>query len=683
MGIEVRSRDCRKHGAAYPSAVMRRLRWMALGCSCLLLRAQTGLLPVGGISAFGLQRPDATYASRTVVAVSGQPFTQAVRVVTQRTPANRWEIQLNQPIPGAVALNDVIAGEVWLRRSGGTNPAASVEGVFERSGPPYSQSLTRLWLVSGTNWTRFRFAFRSVESYSGAVTNRAQFNLRVGFSPQQVDIAGLVLTNMGRTRPVTDYPNDFRYLGREPDAPWRAAAAERIERIRKADYTVEVRDQDGFPVPGAHVSARMRRHAFGWGSAVDGGRLTGTFGTLADRGRYQAVVTNWFNKVVLENDLKWPSWEGSTPPGRTAVAALNWLDLRGISTRGHNLIWPGTSYLPSRVVSALAAGNSTLVRRQIDEHFTNVLTTVRGRLVDWDVMNEVVHERAVQDLLGDAEMVRWFRMARSLDPAARLFINEYENLEIAGTGSPAPQRLFDTVRFLQTNGAPVDGLGLQAHVGGYLPDPSRVVEQLDFFAGLGLPIQVTEFDVNISDEATQAEYLRDFVTAAFSHPAVTDFLMWGFWAGQHWLPDAALIRSDWSLRPAGIQWSNLVFREWTTDARVLSGTNGRAAFRGFKGDYEIQVVAAGVTNRFLTSGTNTVLLAPRIALPAPVLVGEVGTGGIHLSWPLASSGYRLEVCDSLNPAVWRSAGREAVSIGERWSMTVSPAASERYFRLVR
>ena len=431
--------------------------------AAISLSAQTVVVSPGQLTAFTLQRPDTASATRTVVTVSGMPFSQAVRVQTVRTPGNRWDIQLNRPLSSVFAANDVLAGEVWLRRLDGTNASALVEGVFERSGTPYTQSLTRLWLASGTNWTRFRFAFRCVEAYAGTTTDRAQFNLRLGFPPQTVEIGGLALTNFGPTRPLADFPNDVSYSGREPEAPWRAAAAERIERLRKADHAVEVLDADGFPVPGAEVRVRLQRHAFQWGSAVDGGRLLGSFGTASDRGRYQAVITNWFNKVVLENDLKWPSWETTTPNGRTALAALDWLQARGIPCRGHNLIWPGTNYLPSRVRSSLASRNAALVRQQIDQHFTNVLGAVRGRLVDWDVMNEITHERAVQDLLGDDEMVRWMQLARNLDPAAKLFVNEYENLEVAGTGSAAPGRFLDALRFLKSRGAPLDGIGLQGH----------------------------------------------------------------------------------------------------------------------------------------------------------------------------------------------------------------------------
>jgi endo-1,4-beta-xylanase len=673
-------------------SVAKRMSYPNFGRAFLFLwllavtaKAQTNLLPAGGAVAMTLLRPDASYATRTVVSVSGQPFTQAIRINTLRLAGNRWDIQLNIPVTNAVAVDDVITGEVWLRRSGGTNAAASAEGVFERAGDPYTQSLTRVWLVTSTNWTRFRFAFRCVESYTGAAGNRAQFNIRLGFAPQQVDIGGLTLVNQGRGRPVTDFPNDFNYAGRELDAPWRAPAALRIEQYRKADYRVEVRDQAGYPVPGARVSARLRRHAFGWGSAVDGNRLVGTLGTAADRARYQAVVTNWFNKVVLENDLKWPQYESSSAPNRrTGTNALNWLDARGIACRGHNLIWPGTAYLPSRVNSAIAAGDTNLVRRYIDEHFTNILTTLRGRLVDWDVMNEVTHVTDVQRLLGDREMVRWFQMARSLDPAAKLFVNEYENLEVAGTGSLAPQRLFDVVRYFQTNGAPVDGVGLQGHIGGYLPDPALLYEQLDYFATLGLPLQVTEFDVNIADEQTQADYVRDFLTLVFSHPSVTDLLMWGFWEGQHWLPDAALVRRDWTVKPAGIVWSNLVFREWTTETNIVTGSDGLATFRGFKGGYDFEVVVDGITNTFNRSGTNLVVEAPPVVLPPPSIRVQTSAEFSELLWPAAPSGYRLEITGTLNPPAWRAVDAGPVQEGDLWRFEPEPTAmTNRFFRLTR
>ena len=67
--------------------------------------------------------------------------------------------------------------------------------------------------------------------------------------------------------------------GSEPDAAWRKAAEARIEKIRKGDLTVLVKDAAGKPVPGAEVAVRMKKHAFLWGTAVSAsafsnGRMT-------------------------------------------------------------------------------------------------------------------------------------------------------------------------------------------------------------------------------------------------------------------------------------------------------------------------------------------------------------------------------------------------------------------------
>ncbi len=72
---------------------------------------------------------------------------------------------------------------------------------------------------------------------------------------------------------------------------------------------------------------------------------------------------------------------------------------------------------------------------------------------------------------------------------------------------------------LITLGAPIDGLGIQGHHGisAHCP-PELMLQRLDRLAELGLEIQFTEFDVNISDvndpdqTRFQADYLRDFVT---------------------------------------------------------------------------------------------------------------------------------------------------------------------------
>ena len=56
------------------------------------------------------------------------------------------------------------------------------------------------------------------------------------------------------------------------------------------------------------------------------------------------------------------------------------------------------------------------------------------------------------------------------------------------------------------------------------------------FATLGLPVRITELDIDSNDEELQADYFRDFLTASFSHPNINGIMIWGFWEGGTGVP---------------------------------------------------------------------------------------------------------------------------------------------------
>jgi len=120
-----------------------------------------------------------------------------------------------------------------------------------------------------------------------------------------------------------------------------------------------------------------------------------------------------------------------------------------------------------------------------------------------------------------------------------------------------------------------------------------VIYDLDLLSKAGLPIQITEFDVNTQDEELQADYTRDFLIACFSHPSVTGFTMWGFWEGAHWKSDAAMFRRDWSPKPNAAVWRELVTKQWTTDVTQKTKSDGKLQSRGYLGTYEIIITAKG------------------------------------------------------------------------------------------
>ncbi|MBI5280435.1 MAG: endo-1,4-beta-xylanase [Candidatus Solibacter usitatus] len=375
--------------------------------------------------------------------------------------------------------------------------------------------------------------------------------------------------------------------GQAGEEPWRAEALQRIEKLRKADVKVEVTDARGRPVGGAQVHVRMKRHAFGWGSAVAAQML---LAETPDSEKYRKFVLDNFNTVVFENDLKWPQWEQNR---QRALDGIQWMRDHGITRiRGHNLVWPSWRWLPKDLRGL--EDDPGAMRRRVMDHIKDEVTATRGLVPDWDVLNEPYTNHDIMDILGAGEMVAWFKQAREYDPAARLFLNDFNIIAAKGQDTEHQNHFFETLKFVRERGAPLDGVGIQGHFREPTP-PERMLKILDRFGTLGLPIHITEFDFDTKGEAAQAQFTRDLLITCFSHPKVEAFLMWGFWEGRHWRPNGAMLRRDWSPKPNYEVWRELVFGKWWTDEKGAVNADGVFHRRAFLGDYEIGVTHGGRT----------------------------------------------------------------------------------------
>jgi endo-1,4-beta-xylanase len=262
---------------------------------------------------------------------------------------------------------------------------------------------------------------------------------------------------------------------------------------------------------------------------------------------------------------------------------------RDIPVRGHTMVWPGWKRLPP-AVKELESDPSAL-REAIREHILTVGTALRGKVVDWDVVNEPFINNDLLKILGETEMAEWFKIARQADPTAKLYLNETS----VPTSPPPDERytvLYNQAKMIQDRGGPIDGVGMQAHFGQNVQPPVQLLKVYDRFATLGLPVRITELDIDIADETLQADYYRDFLTASFSHPNINGILIWGFWENAHWRPQAAMYRKDWSPRPIAGVWQQLVLKDWRTQAKGTSGS-GEYRVRGFQGAYAVSVAAGG------------------------------------------------------------------------------------------
>ena len=643
--------------------------WSGLVLSVVSAPAQTSVLPSSLPNTWSLQRADATYATSQIVGVTGQPFSSAIRVGTLQRPANTYNIQLNVPTSVAISSNDALQATFYLRRISPTNGDAFTTFICERAGPPYEKSAARTFNEGSGDWQRFRYAFAATTNYSAG---QAQINFPLGFDPQVIEIGGVAVTNYFNTVAVTNLASDVTYSGRATNAAWRTAAAARIDQLRKADLTVLVQDERGVALPGVDVSVRMKRHAFSFGSAVDGSTLLGT-GLTNDL--YRGVITQWFNKVVLENDLKWPDYAAN--PQR-ASNSVKWLRDRGIEVRGHNLIWPAWQWMPGSVVAL--SNNPPALRASVSNRVASASAAFTGQLSDWDVINEPYSEHDVMDVLGNAEMIEWLKIAKTNDPLAKLYVNDYGNLEEVGTNTAHQIGFYNILSYLITNGAPVEGIGLQGHFGSFLSPPEQILALLDRYGSFGRPVMVTEFDVNTTDTSAQADYTRDFLTLAFSHPSVNGVLMWGFWEGRHWLPNAALFRSDWSIKPNGTAWTNQTFGQWWTSSNGVSAADGRLSVRGFKGDYDVEATVAGTTRRISAQLITNQTLIVTLTNPPISLKAVLTNNSLRVTWPAHGAGVTVQAMESLGGA-WTNAPEPSFLTNGEWRFQPAVGPANRFFRL--
>ena len=377
----------------------------------------------------------------------------------------------------------------------------------------------------------------------------------------------------------------------------------RIEQYRKGDLRVEVVDAAGQPVDHARVDVVMQRHAYGFGTAVDSNYLP-SVGDANDA-LYRQAIPRYFNKAVVENGMKWKQWE--TPATRAnTIQTTDWLTAHGLGLRGHTLLWQTDNpsyFLPGDVLSRLTAPSFTpadaaYVRGRVAGHIGDIVGHYAGQVGEWDVLNEQYANHLLTDKLNPGvpkeqapELASWFRQARAAAPDAELYINDYGILSANDAAHRASY--YDTISSLKNQNAPIDGIGFQSHFtnGNDVPTPQELYDRLQHFAGLGLSMQATEFDMfgngwgdtQAEREANKAAFLREFYTIVFSQPDTTGITMWGFWDGKHWQNDAPLFNQDWTLKPSGEAYLDLVFHQWWTDQTLGHGRRrdgGRAGVLG-------------------------------------------------------------------------------------------------------
>lgn len=183
----------------------------------------------------------------------------------------------------------------------------------------------------------------------------------------------------------------------------------------------------------------------------------------------------------------------------------------------------------------------------------------------WDVVNEPMKENGqlrdgeVAELesdefywvkyLGKDYAVKAFKIARAnAKPEDKLFINDY-NLEHSIAKC---EGIIDYVNYIESQGATVDGIGTQMHIG-IETNKDNIREMFELLAASGKLIKVTELDIRVNTDAPSADhfeqqaemyqYVVDTYKEVIPEAQQYGITVWGVsdHADEHeyWIPDDA------------------------------------------------------------------------------------------------------------------------------------------------
>jgi len=372
---------------------------------------------------------------------------------------------------------------------------------------------------------------------------------------------------------------------------WYDQAEERIDTLRKGDFSFKVVDPGSNPIHDS-VSIKLKKHEFQWGNI-----LTHHAYDQNDFDWYQATMLKYFNAGNIER-FKWNYMEPE--PGNVNYSEIDtimgWAKKAGWYTRGHCLIWggPNSWQLPSWIVADTMSGEKmyeaceTRIRRDV--------TKYAGAINEYDVINEPFHETWLAERTGDSINWNAFKWAEESDPAAKLFVNEF-NIIVW----PVIDDYMATIRELLSNGAPLDGIGVQGHMENNI-NWQQIKTSLDSLAKFNLPITVTEFDMKIDEysisEQNQADYYARIMRTMFSYPLVEGFYFFGVYDKYAWREGSGIFNENKFPKIAADTVYQLIHEKWSTSVTDTTDSEGICKFNGFYGDYEVTVKTGDSTAIF-------------------------------------------------------------------------------------
>jgi endo-1,4-beta-xylanase len=227
------------------------------------------------------------------------------------------------------------------------------------------------------------------------------------------------------------------------------------------------------------------------------------------------LIVSQYNAIAPENVMK---WEAIHPNAGTngynfgpADAYVAFGEKNHMMIVGHTLAWH--SQTPAwvfrsddgRQLQGTNEADRQILLNRLHEHIQTVVGRYKGRVKVWDVVNEALSDGGANEtnvlrrqspwvrILGQEFIEKAFQWAHEADPDCILRYNDY-SIE----NGPKRKRLLTLIKSLQAKKIPVMAIGSQTHANLIWPTAELEDEALTDIASLGLPIHITEMDVDSS-----------------------------------------------------------------------------------------------------------------------------------------------------------------------------------------
>lgn len=212
-----------------------------------------------------------------------------------------------------------------------------------------------------------------------------------------------------------------------------------------------------------------------------------------------SIAKTQFNSIVAENVMKSGRIQAKEGEFNFELADkfVEFGEQNDMHIHGHTLIWH--SQAPRWFFTDKDGDlvSKEVLTERMKTHIYTVVGRYKGRIHSWDVVNEAIEDNGsyrqskFYKILGEDFIKLAFKFAHQADPEAKLYYNDYS------MANPSKRNgVVKMVKELQSEGIPIDGIGMQGHIGLNYPDVEEFDKSLEAYGKLG-EVMITELDLSV------------------------------------------------------------------------------------------------------------------------------------------------------------------------------------------